>query len=80
MKRIITILVLAFACSSAFAQVAPISSAYSDLKGHYSPRNYMSSPNDPYSVFWAGLESLSVPGAGQLIMKEPGRGLSLIHI
>ncbi len=78
MKRVIIFLVLAAVSVSAFAQRAPRSSSYKDIKGMYSPRNYVKSDVDPYSVFWSGFESFVVPGMGQLIMKEPGRGWSFI--
>ena len=78
MKRIITLLVLAAACTSAFAQKAPQSASYSELKNYYKASNYVKSDVDPYSVFWIGLESFGAPGTGQLIMKETGRGWAFL--
>lgn len=78
MKRILTIIVLAATCTSAFAQKAPQSSSYSELKNFYNASDYVKSDVDPYSVFWIGLESLGVPGSGQLIMKETGRGWAFL--
>lgn len=78
MKRIITLLVLAAACTSVFAQKAPRSASYSELKNYYKASNYVKSNADPYSVFWIGLESLGAPGTGQLIMKETGRGWAFL--
>ena len=78
MKRIITILVLAAACTSAFAQKAPQSTSYSSLKNNYKASDYVKSDVDPYSVFWIGLESFGAPGTGQLIMKETGRGWAFL--
>ena len=78
MKRILTIIVLAAACTSAFAQKAPQSSSYSELKNYYNASDYVKSDVDPYSLFWIGLESLGAPGTGQLIMKETGRGWAFL--
>lgn len=74
MKRIITIIALAAACCSAFAQKAPQNTSYNELKNYYNASDYVKSDADPYSVFWIGLESLGAPGTGQLIMKETRRG------
>ena len=74
MKRIVILIVLAAVSTTAFAQRAPQSTSYKDLKNYYSARDYVKSDTDPYSVFWIGLESLAAPGLGQLIMKETGRG------
>ena len=41
MKRILTIIVLAAACTSAFAQKAPQSSSYSELKNFYNASDYV---------------------------------------
>ena len=78
MKRILTILVLAAACTSAFAQKGPQSASYSELKNYYKASDYVKSDVDPYSVFWIGLESFGAPGTGQLIMKETGRGWAFL--
>ena len=75
MKRIVTLLVLAVACTSAFAQK---SASYSSLKNYYKASDYVKSDVDPYSVFWIGLESFGAPGTGQLIMKETGRGWAFL--
>ena len=78
MKKIIAILVLAAACTSLFAQKVPSPTSYKNLKQVYSPANYVKSSEDPYSVFWIGAGSLFVPGAGQLVMKETGRGWAFL--
>ena len=70
MKRIITIAVLALACTSMFAQKAPRDASYSTLKNYYNPSDYVKSDADPYSVGWAGFTSFFSPGTSQLIMKE----------
>lgn len=78
MKRIISIVLLTAVSIVAFAQRAPQSASYKDLKGIYSPKNYVKSDADAYSTFWIGLESLGAPGTGQLIMKETGRGWAFL--
>ena len=78
MKRILTIIVLATACTSVFAQRIPQSASYSELKNYYKASDYVKSDVDPYSVFWIGLESFGAPGTGQLIMKETGRGWAFL--
>ena len=70
MKRILTAIVLAFTCTSVFAQVLPQSASYKELKQTYDYRNYLKSDVDPYSVGWVGFVSFFTPGIGQLIMKE----------
>ena len=78
MKKIIAILVLAATCTSLFAQKVPSPASYKNLKEVYSPANYVKSSEDPYSVFWVGFGSFFVPGVGQLIMKENGRGWAFL--
>lgn len=78
MKRIVILIMLAAVSTTAFAQRAPQSTSYKDLKNYYSARDYVKSDTDPYSVFWIGLESLAAPGLGQLIMKETGRGWAFL--
>ena len=70
MKRILTVLLLTAVCTGAFAQKI----SYNDLKNVYDPAEYVRQDGDPYQVFWIGLESLSVPGIGQLVMRETKRG------
>ena len=78
MKKLIAILVLAAACTSLFAQKVPDPTSYKNLKQVYAPNNYVKSSADPYSVFWMGAGSLFIPGMGQLIMKENGRGWAFL--
>ena len=78
MKRILTIIVLAAACTSAFAQKAPRSASYSELKNYYLASDYVADENDPYSVGWICFDSFVVPGMGQLIMKERGHGWAFL--
>ena len=74
MKKIITIFLLAAVCMASFAQKV----SYKEIKNVYSPKDYVKSDVDPYSVFWIGLESFGAPGTGQLIMKETGRGWAFL--
>lgn len=74
MKKIITVLILAALCTAAFAQKI----TYKELKGTYSYKDYVKSDTDPYQVFWIGLESFAVPGMGQLVMRETGRGWAFL--
>ena len=78
MKHIITIIAFAAVCAAASAQIIPQGSSYKELKNVYSASNYVKSDVDPYSLFWIGLESFGVPGSGQLIMKETGRGWAFV--
>ena len=51
---------------------------YRDIKGWYNPRNYVSSSDEPYSPFLAGISSWIIPGLGQCIDGEWGRGIGII--
>lgn len=63
--------------STLSAQVVP-GMKYKELKDIYSSRDYVKSIGDPYSPFWSGIASMAVPGMGQLICGETGRGLGII--
>ncbi|MBQ9194255.1 MAG: hypothetical protein IJ753_03810 [Bacteroidales bacterium] len=69
---------LAAASTSLSAQKVPDPTSYKNLKQVYAPNNYVKSSADPYSVFWMGAGSLFIPGMGQLIMKENGRGWAFL--
>ena len=58
------------------AQIAP-GMKYRDLKRIYNPRYYVKSSVDPYSKFWAGAASFVIPGLGQVICGETGRGVAV---
>lgn len=74
MKKFIVLLaVLVLGCNLVQAQVAP---KYSELKKMYNPREYVKMPTDPYSHVWAGAASFLVPGLGQMICDEVGRGVA----
>lgn len=77
MKRLVLIIaaVVLFG-SSLSAQVVP-GMKYKELKNMYTPKMYVKSPVDPYSTFWSGAGSFVVPGLGQLICGETGRGIAV---
>lgn len=76
MKRFIlsAILVIA-ALVSANAQVVP-GMKYKDLKDIYNTKMYVPQSTDPYSRFWSGAASWLIPGLGQVVCGETGRGLA----
>ena len=49
--------------------------SYREYKKLYDTRNYVPERSDPYSRGWAGFASLIIPGLGQGIDGEWGRGL-----
>ena len=49
---------------------------YKDLKDTYNPKEYVKSANDPYSPGWSGFASFVLPGLGQVINGETGRGIA----
>ena len=76
MKRLILIAVLAVAALvSANAQVVP-GMKYKDLKDIYNPKVCVPQSVDPYSRFWSGAASWLIPGLGQVVCGETGRGLA----
>ena len=77
MKRII-ILIAAFALTATAlsAQVAP-RMKYKELKQSYNPKEYVKTANDPYSPGWSGFASFVLPGLGQVISGETGRGIAI---
>ena len=78
MKRFFLILAAVVMTATALsAQVAP-GMKYRELKGMYNHKNYVKSSVDPYSKGWSGLASAIVPGLGQIICGETGRGIAII--
>jgi hypothetical protein len=76
MKRFILSAILAIAAiASANAQVAP-GMKYKDIKDVYNPKSYVALSTDPYSRVWSGVASWLVPGLGQVVCGETGRGLA----
>ena len=47
---------------------------YSEYRKFYNTKDYYSQPTDPYSRFWAGFASAIIPGLGQGVAGEWGRG------
>ena len=77
MKRILIILVtVVLTATTLSAQVVP-GMKYKELKKIYNGKEYVKSEIDPYSKGWSGLASFFVPGLGQLICGETGRGLAV---
>lgn len=62
--------------STLSAQIAP-GKKYTELKTMYNPKEYVKTSADPYSTFWAGAGSFLVPGLGQVICREAGRGIAI---
>ena len=77
MKRIALIVAaLALTVASLSAQVVP-GMKYRELQDIYNTKEYVKSDIDPYSRGWAGLASFVVPGLGQVICGEAGRGIAI---
>lgn len=47
---------------------------YNEYRNFYDTKNYHSQPTDPYSRGWAGVASALIPGLGQGVAGEWGRG------
>ena len=78
MKRFLLIFAAAVMTAATLsAQVVP-GMKYKDLKGIYNPKDYVKSSNDPYMSGLYGLASAVVPGLGQIISGEVGRGVAVI--
>ena len=81
MKRFILILAIAMASAlGASAQVADIELAegmkYRQLKRMYNYKDYSETIYDRYSPEGAGIASFFIPGLGQMISREVGRGFA----
>jgi len=72
MKKIILSLVFVFTL------LAPVLNAqrYSELKFTYDYHKYISQPYDKYNPSISGLCSFIIPGLGQIVCEETGRGLA----
>ena len=78
MKRFFIIFAAAVMTAATLsAQVVP-GMKYKDLKDIYNPKDYVKSSNDPYMSGLYGLASAVVPGLGQIISGEVGRGVAVI--
>ena len=74
MKKFIVLLAtVVLGCNLLNAQVAP---KYRELKKTYDPREYVKMSTDPYSPIWAGAASFLMPGLGQMVCDEVGRGIA----
>lgn len=51
---------------------------YKALKSQYNYKNYMPMVGDAYSPGWSGTASFFIPGLGQIICGETGRGLAFL--
>lgn len=51
---------------------------YKELKDIYSPSEYISMPGNPYSPGLSGVLSFLIPGLGQMICDEVGRGFGFL--
>lgn len=51
---------------------------YSELKYLYNYSAYVRMPSDPYSPAWSGVASFFIPGLGQMICDELGRGFAFL--
>lgn len=51
---------------------------YKVNKLKYDPRTYTPQMGDPYNPTVAGLASFLIPGLGQMVSKEPGRGVAFL--
>ena len=77
MKRLFLILAAAVMTASTLsAQVAP-GMKYRELKSIYNAKDYVKSSNDPHLSGLYGLASAVVPGLGQAVCGEIGRGLAV---
>ena len=72
MKKIILIILGVFLISTCAI------SQYSVNKTKYDYRTYMPQVGDPYNTADAGLTSFLIPGLGQIISGETGRGLAFL--
>ena len=77
MKRFVLILAaLVLSATVLSAQIVP-GMKYKELKNMYNPKEYVKSAGDPYSPFWMGAGSFIVPGLGQILSGETGRGIAI---
>ena len=51
---------------------------YKQLKELYNPKEYVSTVGDRYSPGWSGVASFFIPGLGQMICGEVGRGFAFL--
>lgn len=51
---------------------------YKDLKGMYHYKDYTPTPFDRFSPAWSGVASFIIPGLGQMMCEEAGRGFAYL--
>lgn len=51
---------------------------YNELKRYYNVEEYIPTLADRYSPAWSGVASFLIPGLGQIICNEPGRGFAFL--
>lgn len=51
---------------------------YKQLKKYYDHKAYVPSTSDPYNPMWSGIASFFIPGLGQMICGEVGRGFAYL--
>ena len=83
MKRFLVILAMALAVTAVSAQTVASyriepGMSYKELKQLYKGQTYTMTAGDPYSRTWSALSSLAVPGLGQFVCRENGRGLAFL--
>lgn len=74
MKKL-TALIIALVVVAQFGLQAQ---TYKQNKQVYNPREYIKQPTDPNNPAVAGLVSFFIPGLGQMISGETGRGLGFL--
>lgn len=52
--------------------------AYREYRPYYRPSDYMPVYGEPYSPAWAGIASFFIPGLGQMVSGEVGRGCAFL--
>ena len=77
-KLFLSVLFLAALAMPSLAQEVPADPRYRDIKDLYDPRAYVYDFSDPYSPGWAGVASFVIPGLGQCICNEWGRGIGIL--
>jgi len=65
-------------CAFVFALSGNAQQKYKEIKNQYNPKDYVSKPGDLYNPALAGIASFLVPGLGQMITKEGGRGAGFL--
>lgn len=58
--------------------MSPYDVRYKDIRRYYEGQTYHAEYDDPYSPFASGLASFFIPGLGQCINGEVGRGIGIV--